>query len=46
MTAYGIPVGPVTVEKPRCWKCNRLLAEKVTAPWVIRCTRCRATNQG
>jgi phage FluMu protein Com len=32
-------------EKPRCWRCNRLLAETVTRPWVIVCTRCKAKNQ-
>ncbi|MFZ5852309.1 MAG: hypothetical protein ACOYY2_13075 [Actinomycetota bacterium] len=32
--------------KPRCWRCSRLLAESVTRPWEIRCTRCKATNQG
>jgi phage FluMu protein Com len=29
---------------PRCWKCRKLLAEKVTRPWVIRCGRCKAEN--
>jgi hypothetical protein len=31
-------------EKPRCWRCNRLLAESVSRPWVIVCTRCKARN--
>lgn len=29
---------------PRCHNCNKLLAEKVTRPWVIRCGRCKCTN--
>jgi phage FluMu protein Com len=32
-------------ESPRCWRCNRLLAELLTRPWVIVCTRCKAKNQ-
>jgi len=31
-------------EKPRCWRCGKLLAEKVTRPWNIKCTRCKASN--
>lgn len=31
-------------EKPRCWRCNRLLAVLVTRPWAITCTRCKAQN--
>jgi len=29
---------------PRCWKCNKKLAESVARPWVIRCVRCKARN--
>lgn len=36
--------GARTEEKPRCWRCNRLLAELVTAPWKIICSRCKAVN--
>ena len=43
MDAYG--KGEKTVERPRCWRCNKLLAELVTAPWRITCTRCKAGNQ-
>lgn len=35
----------VTDLTPRCWRCNRLLAEAVTRPWLIRCGRCKATNK-
>lgn len=28
----------------RCGHCNKLLAQEITPPWVIRCTRCKATN--
>lgn len=27
--------------RPRCPGCNRLLAERVTRPWVIMCSRCK-----
>jgi len=29
----------------RCHRCNRLLAEMVSRPWRIKCSRCKATNQ-
>lgn len=29
---------------PRCGNCNKLLAEKVTRPWTIRCGRCKSVN--
>jgi hypothetical protein len=35
---------PKTDEKPRCWRCEKLLAEKLTRPWVIVCARCKAKN--
>jgi phage FluMu protein Com len=31
--------------EPRCKGCGKLLAEKVTRPWVIRCGRCKVTNR-
>jgi phage FluMu protein Com len=31
--------------KVRCGNCGRLLAERVTAPWVIKCSRCKAINE-
>lgn len=37
---------PKTDSGPRCTDCGRKLAELVTRPWVIRCTRCKATNIG
>lgn len=30
--------------KPRCWRCKRLLAEMVSRPWSITCSRCKAQN--
>lgn len=30
--------------KPRCKRCNKLLAEKVSRPWIIGCVRCKTTN--
>jgi len=29
----------------RCGNCGRLLAEKVTAPWRIKCSRCKCVNE-
>ena len=31
-------------DKPRCWRCSKLLAETLTRPWVIVCPRCKAKN--
>lgn len=36
----------ITDTKPRCTSCNKLLAEQVTRPWKITCSRCKATNVG
>ena len=33
-----------TDQRPRCWRCGRVLAEKLTRPWELKCTRCKATN--
>ena len=41
--AYGMKVSD---SRPRCWRCDKLLAEEVTRPWVIACVRCKATNKG
>jgi len=41
--AYGR--GAQSDDKPRCWRCNRLLALQVTRPWVIVCSRCKAPNK-
>ena len=30
--------------QPRCWRCNKLLAEMVTRPWTIKCMRCKVEN--
>lgn len=35
---------PPSVEL-RCWRCNKLLANKVTPPYDIKCERCKATNK-
>lgn len=29
---------------PRCWRCDKKLAESVARPWEIRCVRCKAKN--
>lgn len=31
-------------EQPRCWRCDKKLAESVARPWKIRCRRCQAMN--
>lgn len=31
--------------EPRCWRCDKKLAELVSRPWVIVCVRCKARNQ-
>ena len=33
--------GPADV---RCWRCKRVLAEKVSAPYKFTCNRCHARN--
>lgn len=38
------PPRPITDKKPRCWRCRRVLAIKITRPWEINCSRCKATN--
>lgn len=44
--ADGFGRGTITTDFPRCWRCNRLLAEKVSEPWAIKCSRCKAANKG
>ena len=34
----------VTDIYPRCWRCDKLLAEELTRPWRIECQRCNAMN--
>lgn len=29
---------------PRCWRCKRKLAELVSRPWQLNCSRCKAQN--
>lgn len=30
---------------PKCWRCDRVLAEYMTRPWSRRCHRCKAQNR-
>ena len=30
---------------PRCWRCDRKLGERLTRPWEVTCTRCKAKNR-
>lgn len=34
----------IDVEPVRCVVCQRMLAEQLTAPWRIKCSRCGALN--
>ena len=43
MTAAAI-AGVVTDEKPKCWRCGRILAWVVTRPWRLSCNKCKAVN--
>lgn len=38
------PKEGVMDKEPRCWRCGRKLAEKVTRPWEICCDRYKARN--
>lgn len=41
---YGLgPVRPLA--NLRCWRCGKLLAEVITAPFRIKCRGCHARNQ-
>jgi|APSaa5957512493_1039668.scaffolds.fasta_scaffold190278_2 phage FluMu protein Com len=47
MDPYGESVPEVerlTRHNVRCASCGRLLAELVTAPWRVKCSRCKALN--
>ena len=36
--------GVATTLRLRCWRCDRLLAEVISEPYLITCGRCKATN--
>jgi rRNA maturation endonuclease Nob1 len=38
-------VDRATRHQVRCAGCGKLLAELVTAPWILRCPRCKAENR-
>jgi hypothetical protein len=40
---YGRQIRPAD-ENPRCWRCARLLAIRLTRPWQVMCPRCKAQN--
>ena len=35
----------MTDKEPRCWKCDRQLAEYLTRPWSLTCRRCHSKNK-
>ncbi len=39
-----VPHAVVTDQEPRCWRCRRKLAEHVSRPWSLVCSRCKAQN--
>jgi phage FluMu protein Com len=41
---YGAGAEGVIDTEPRCWRCERKLAESVGRPWKIKCKRCNAMN--
>jgi ribosomal protein S27AE len=36
--------GAVVDQRPRCWRCGRILAWFASRPWRISCSKCRAVN--
>jgi phage FluMu protein Com len=32
-------------DNPRCWRCEKYLAVKLTRPWKTICPRCKAMNK-
>ena len=43
--AVSMQSGGIADYEPRCWRCDKKLAELVSRPWTIVCTRCKARNQ-
>lgn len=39
------PEGAQTIGFLRCWKCDRLLAQLITAPYNVMCSRCKSHNK-
>lgn len=48
MDKYAVPEGVITqkaaIENLRCWRCDKLLAEMLTKPYIITCPRCKGKN--
>lgn len=48
-TALPVPAAssspPHTDLAPKCWRCERTLAEYLTRPWSLKCKRCQAPNK-
>jgi phage FluMu protein Com len=30
--------------RPKCWRCERVLAELASRPWRFMCSKCKAIN--
>ncbi len=39
-----VPHAVITDETPKCWRCRRTLAGRMSRPWQITCQRCNAQN--
>ena len=44
MTHQTVSRTPVVDRQPRCWNCNKKLANYLARPWDIDCVRCKAKN--
>jgi phage FluMu protein Com len=40
--APPLVLSPVIDQRPRCWRCEKVLAEFVARPWRFICPRCKA----
>lgn len=37
-------IGPITDQRPKCWRCGRTLGGFFTRPWSLICQKCNAMN--
>jgi len=45
VTPTGKPLPEQVIdEAPHCWRCKRIFARKLTRPWQVKCSRCKAVN--
>lgn len=41
----GYGLSRITDRKPRCWRCDTVVAWYATRPWKVMCRKCRAVNR-